>query len=52
MIDDIDWHDLCDLGARLRDAAPDSRDTDLLGQGLTAKQIRTMQDITPTGEWL
>jgi hypothetical protein len=50
--DDIDWSDLCDIGARFRQQDPDSRDVDWLGQGLTAREIRTMATVDVTGEWL
>jgi hypothetical protein len=48
----IDWDDLCDIGAELPAAEPEPRDLDLRGQGLTAVQLHTMQDVTTTGDWL
>lgn len=51
MSDGIDWTDLCDIGADLL-AEPEPRDLDLRGQGLTAVQLHTMQDVTTTGDWL
>jgi hypothetical protein len=50
--DDIDWTDLCDIGADLLAAEPDPRDLDLRGQGLTAVQLHTMQDVETAGDWL
>ena len=52
MIDDIDWTDLCDIGADLLAAEPEPRDLDLRGQGLTLVQLHTIQDVTTTGDWL
>lgn len=50
---DIDWTDLCHLGAEhLAAAALEPRDLDLRGQGLTAVQLHTIQDVTLTGRYL
>jgi hypothetical protein len=52
-LDDIDWTDLCHLGAEhLAAAALEPRDLDLRGQGLTAIQLHTIQDVTLTGRYL
>ncbi|MER5875508.1 hypothetical protein ABT119_06205 [Streptomyces sp. NPDC001910] len=52
-LDDIDWTDLCHLGAEhLAAAALEPRDLDLRGQGLTAVQLHTIQDVTLTGRYL
>jgi len=52
-LDDIDWTDLCHLGVEhLAAAALEPRDLDLRGQGLTAVQLHTIQDVDTTGEWL
>jgi hypothetical protein len=50
--DAIDWSDLCGIGAALLAAEPEPRDLDLSGQGLTAVQLHTMQDVETTGDWL
>lgn len=52
MSDDIDWTDLCGIGADLLAAEPEPRDLDLRGQGLTAVQLHTIQDVETTGDWL
>jgi hypothetical protein len=52
VIDDIDWTDLCDIGAELLAAELEPRHQDLRGQGLTLLELHTMQDVETTGDWL
>ncbi|WP_393075170.1 hypothetical protein [Streptomyces sp. LN704] len=50
----IDWHDV-DHNATWRedpDLDPDPRLHDLRGQGLTARQLHTIKDIEPRGDYL